>query len=84
MLHDKQYLGFVDVADLVAAVLEAGVTRPKPEGWLQRVGNMFTEDTVHHVDHAVNKSGRDKFVWVSREASMLQVALFEGCPRGRP
>ena len=75
VVHDKHYVGFVDTTDLVAAILDAGLARPKPEGWLKRLGNMFSEDDVHRVDHAVNKSGLDAFKHVSVEASLLKVGV---------
>ena len=67
------YYAFVDTADLVAAILEVGLTRPRRDGWLQRIGNLFVDDDAHHVDHAVNKSGRDGFVYLPPDASLLQV-----------
>jgi hypothetical protein len=72
-VHDVRYIGFVDVADLVSAVLTSGLTYSKPTSWLGRLSDFFLEDTKHLVDSAVNLSGRDKFVAITTKDTLLQV-----------
>ena len=65
--------GFVDLADLVAAILSEGLVRPKAEGFMSRIGQFFTDDVKHHVSHAVNRSARDSFLTVSGEQTLADV-----------
>ena len=72
-IHDVRYVGFIDVADLVEAVLTTGLTYSKPAGWLSKLADLFLEDSKHLVDSAVNLSGRDKFYAVAGRETLFQV-----------
>ena len=71
--------GFVDLADLVAAILSEGLVRPKAEGFMSRIGQFFTEDARHHVSHAVNRSARNAFYGVFATDSLADVRT-SNCP----
>lgn len=73
-VHAMKYFGFVDVADLVVSILSDGLKRPKPTGFLAKLGNLFTDDEGHHVDHAINRSGRDAFFAISVDSNAAQAA----------
>ena len=72
-LHDIRYLGFVDVADLVCAILTSGLTAERKSGWLGKVSDLFLEDSKHLVDSAINLSGRDSMHACSSKASLVEV-----------
>ena len=50
-VHAMKYYGFVDVTDLVTAILSEG----------------------HHVEHAINRSGRDTFYAIDIASNAAQV-----------
>ena len=75
-VHDIRYLGFVDTADLVCAVLTSGLTYSKPSSWLGRLSDLFVEDTKHLVDSAINLSGRDKFLAITTKDTLVQVTRY--------
>ena len=58
-IHDVRYLGFVDVADLVAAILTSGLTYSKPTTWLGRLSDLFLEDSKHLVRPSGSTHGAD-------------------------
>ncbi len=71
----RKYLGFVDVSDLARLVVTKGLERPTPEGFLAKVGALFSTDTEHLVERAINLSGHDPFCGLSLTGNLAQVCL---------
>lgn len=79
VIKHEHYLGFIDVADLVASLLSGGTAVAPPEGALavtRRIVEFFRAKPtlVGTAEAVVNLSGRDKFVTVPSSASLLQIA----------
>lgn len=73
-IKTRSYIGFVDASDLSVLVATKGVSRPTPEGFLSKIGNLFSTDVEHLVERAINLSGHDKFYGVTSTGNMAQVA----------
>ena len=75
LLHTRKYIGFVDVSDLALLITSKGLERPVPEGFLAKVGNLFSTDWEHTVGKAVNVSEHDPFYGLPLTGNLAQVRV---------
>jgi len=69
----KRYLGFIDVADLVGAVIQSGLgSQARSQGLLRAI--VGGADETHQVNRALNHSGRDAFLTVARTDTLFTAA----------
>ena len=69
------YLGFIDVADLVTALLAVGLTPPAPHGLLAKLKSLLADDSEYHVRRAVNQRGHGAFFGIPQSETIGLVCV---------